>query len=352
MFPADPTRVFYMSPMQHSILPRRLQTPVMVLSDLDIGMNDWMVPEFDVGRRVTCLIVARSFGAEELEEMDRISSLPRCRRRRNSVPKRCPACTPEKGSYFHARVGPYEVRCVHRRLSCLPGRCRPAAGEVGNRAFDSVPAPEIEYSKFNKIGDSDSRQWPRSMSKKRWTACPSAERHRSQLLPSSRGFPFNEADARSSSRSTSCLRSRTKTAMHSCVALLMLDIDGPDQTGFVTCTTTEIPINAGFVVDGIKYSRKSPRPGRPAAIVSYISKPERSSHPVLPREQTACRPDATRLRRNGFDAVRRLRSRFGDCGNHSGRIRPQRRAAHAGQNERHRLFVENTGVFRQSVARL
>src|SRR5579872_2320668 len=44
LFPADPAECFHMA-IQAFDLAERLQTPVMVLSDLDIGMNDWMVPK-------------------------------------------------------------------------------------------------------------------------------------------------------------------------------------------------------------------------------------------------------------------------------------------------------------------
>jgi 2-oxoglutarate ferredoxin oxidoreductase subunit alpha len=41
LYPANPEECFYMA-LQAFDLAERLQTPVMVLSDLDIGMNDWM----------------------------------------------------------------------------------------------------------------------------------------------------------------------------------------------------------------------------------------------------------------------------------------------------------------------
>ncbi len=44
LFPANPEECFYMA-VQAFDLAERLQTPVFVLSDLDIGMNDWMCPE-------------------------------------------------------------------------------------------------------------------------------------------------------------------------------------------------------------------------------------------------------------------------------------------------------------------
>ena len=44
LFPADPAECFHMAIAAFD-LAERLQTPVFVLSDLDIGMNDWMVPK-------------------------------------------------------------------------------------------------------------------------------------------------------------------------------------------------------------------------------------------------------------------------------------------------------------------
>ena len=44
LFPADPRECFEMA-VEAFDLAERLQTPVFVLSDLDIGMNDWMIPE-------------------------------------------------------------------------------------------------------------------------------------------------------------------------------------------------------------------------------------------------------------------------------------------------------------------
>ncbi len=43
LFPANPAECFHMA-VQAFDLAERFQTPVFVVSDLDIGMNDWMVP--------------------------------------------------------------------------------------------------------------------------------------------------------------------------------------------------------------------------------------------------------------------------------------------------------------------
>jgi len=44
LFPSDPAEAFEMA-VQSFDLTERFQTPVFVVSDLDIGMNDWMVPK-------------------------------------------------------------------------------------------------------------------------------------------------------------------------------------------------------------------------------------------------------------------------------------------------------------------
>ena len=45
LFPANPREAFEMA-VQAFDLADRLQTPLFVATDLDIGMNDWMVPRF------------------------------------------------------------------------------------------------------------------------------------------------------------------------------------------------------------------------------------------------------------------------------------------------------------------
>jgi 2-oxoglutarate ferredoxin oxidoreductase subunit alpha len=46
LYPANPQECFYFAVAAFD-LAERLQTPIMVLSDLDIGMNDWMCPELE-----------------------------------------------------------------------------------------------------------------------------------------------------------------------------------------------------------------------------------------------------------------------------------------------------------------
>jgi 2-oxoglutarate/2-oxoacid ferredoxin oxidoreductase subunit alpha len=69
LFPADPGECFTMA-VEAFDLAERYQTPVFVVSDLDIGMNDWVVPAFrwdDAYRPDRGKVLS----AEELEGMER-----------------------------------------------------------------------------------------------------------------------------------------------------------------------------------------------------------------------------------------------------------------------------------------
>jgi len=69
LFPANPEECFYLA-VEAFDLAERLQTPVLVLSDLDIGMNDWMCPmlQWDDEYRPDR---GKVLDAETLENMDK-----------------------------------------------------------------------------------------------------------------------------------------------------------------------------------------------------------------------------------------------------------------------------------------
>ncbi|MGH8284585.1 MAG: 2-oxoacid:acceptor oxidoreductase subunit alpha [Steroidobacteraceae bacterium] len=69
LYPSNPEECFYMA-AQAFDLAERVQTPVLVLSDLDIGMNDWMCPDLkwdDAYRPDRGKMLSR----EEIEKLDR-----------------------------------------------------------------------------------------------------------------------------------------------------------------------------------------------------------------------------------------------------------------------------------------
>ena len=147
LFPADPAECFTMSPLAFD-LAERLQTPVMVLTDLDIGMNDWMVPELEwddsyVPDR------GKVLGAEELEKMDKFYRYLDVDG--DGITYRTFPGVHPKGSYFtrgsgHTKYGAYTENSADYQ-------------EVLDRllvkwetARKLVPEAEIRYSKFNKAG--------------------------------------------------------------------------------------------------------------------------------------------------------------------------------------------------------
>ena len=147
LFPANPEECFYMS-LTAFDLADRLQTPIMVLTDLDIGMNDWMCPdlqwdeEYQPDR-------GKVLGPEQLESMEkfyRYLDVDGDGITYRTLPGEHP-----KGSYFtrgsgHTKYGAYTEDSA-------------AYQEVVDRllvkwetARKMVPEPVIEYSKFNKTG--------------------------------------------------------------------------------------------------------------------------------------------------------------------------------------------------------
>ena len=123
LFPGNPTECFDLS-VQAFDLADRFQTPVIVLSDLDIGMNDWVTPalEWDDTRVPDR---GRVLGAEELAD------LPAFHRYMNEdadfvTPRTLPGVS-AKGAYFargsgHNREGAYtelpdEYQAVVDRLA-------------------------------------------------------------------------------------------------------------------------------------------------------------------------------------------------------------------------------------------
>ena len=145
LFPANPEECFYMA-INAFDLADRLQTPVMVMSDLDIGMNDWMCPDLKVDENYQP-DKGKVLSPEDLDSMEKFYRY--LDPDGDGITYRTIPGEHPKGSYFtrgsgHTKYGAYTEDSADYQ-------------EVVDRllvkwetARTIVPEPEIEYSKFNK----------------------------------------------------------------------------------------------------------------------------------------------------------------------------------------------------------
>ncbi len=108
LFPANPEECFHMS-IRSFDLAERLQTPVFVMSDLDIGMNDWMCPvlECDESYQPDRGKVLNAEQIEKLTKFHRYLDLDE-----DAIPYRTLPGVHAKGAYFtrgsgHNQYGGY-----------------------------------------------------------------------------------------------------------------------------------------------------------------------------------------------------------------------------------------------------
>jgi 2-oxoglutarate ferredoxin oxidoreductase subunit alpha len=138
LFPSDPRECFELA-VKAFDLADRLQTPVIVLSDLDIGMNDWMCEELewdpsyrpDRGKVLTAAQLDQAQPFHRYVDVDD-----------DGIPYRTYPGAHPRGAYFlrgsgHSEVGAYTEDAIEYRkvVDRLAKKWRTAA--------DLVPAPAI-----------------------------------------------------------------------------------------------------------------------------------------------------------------------------------------------------------------
>ncbi len=147
LFPANPEECFYAARDAFD-LADRLQTPVIVLSDLDIGMNDWMCRdlEWDDSYQPDRGKVLRADEVEKLDVFHRYLDADG-----DAIPARTLPGDHPKGAYFtrgsgHNMYGAYTENADEYQQ--LVDRLR----RKWDTAKSYVPAPVVQYSDKNNIG--------------------------------------------------------------------------------------------------------------------------------------------------------------------------------------------------------
>ncbi len=147
LFPANPEECFYMA-VQAFDLAERLQTPVFVMSDLDIGMNDWMCRDlkWDDAYRPDR---GKLLSAEELASLDKFYRY--VDRDDDAITYRTLPGVNPKGAYFtrgsgHNQYGAYTEDSAEYQF--LLDRLK----RKFTTAARYVPKPEIVGEGGNKIG--------------------------------------------------------------------------------------------------------------------------------------------------------------------------------------------------------
>jgi 2-oxoglutarate ferredoxin oxidoreductase subunit alpha len=242
LFPADPEECFYTA-LNAFDMAERLQTPVIVMSDLDIGMNDWMISELEwddsyVPDR------GKVLNAEQLEDMDEFHRYLDVDG--DGIPYRTLPGVHPKGAYFtrgsgHTKYGDYteDSAAYQDVLDRLLVKWETARS--------ILPKPEIRYSRFNSaalitIGSGDG-------------ACKEAlDRLASQNIGLNycriKAFPFSDevGDFIKQHDVVYVVEQNRDAQLRT---LLINDIEA-DQTKLVPLLHYNgMPINAGFVVDRV-----------------------------------------------------------------------------------------------------
>jgi 2-oxoglutarate ferredoxin oxidoreductase subunit alpha len=147
LFPSNPEEAFYLG-AQAFDLAERLQTPVIVLTDLDIGMNDWMCRDlkWDVAYQPDRGKVMSAEQLEKIEKFHRYLDVDN-----DGIPWRTLPGVHPKGAFFtrgsgHNMYGAYTEDA--KEYQAVVDRLR----RKWDTARKLVPAPAVDYSERNRVG--------------------------------------------------------------------------------------------------------------------------------------------------------------------------------------------------------
>jgi len=139
LFPSDPTECFDFA-VQGFDLAERLQTPVIVMSDLDLGMNEWTTKPFTIDETMG-FDRGKVLNAEQLDEVERFGRYLDVDG--DGIPYRTyPGTHPEKGAFF-TRGTSHDEYAGYTEDGTVNARVMLRLSHKFNTAKTLVPAPEF-----------------------------------------------------------------------------------------------------------------------------------------------------------------------------------------------------------------
>ena len=139
LFPSDPTECFDFA-ITGFELSDGLQTPVIVMSDLDLGMNDWTTAPFKIDETAD-LNRGKVLNAEQLDEIGRFGRYLDVDG--DGIPYRTyPGTHPEKGAFF-TRGTSHDEYAVYTEDGKVNARVMRRLAHKFETAKTLVPAPEF-----------------------------------------------------------------------------------------------------------------------------------------------------------------------------------------------------------------
>ena len=191
-------------------LAEQLQTPVFVMSDLDLGMNNWMSEPFQYPDKPQNR--GKVLTAEDLERAGRLRALQRCGRRRRRLPHLA-GNRPSRCGVVRARQRAQREVAVQRAARRLRQQHGPPGAQVRNRAHAGSQAGDRSQRRQR-----DRHHRLRHLASRRGRDARSvAERIRREgRLPAPARLSVHRARRTSLSPRTSGFTSSTRTATRRC----------------------------------------------------------------------------------------------------------------------------------------
>ena len=324
-------------------LAEQLQTPVFVLSDLDLGMNNWMSEPFDYPEKP--LNRGKVLNAQQLEELGGFA-------RYKDVDgdgigyRTLPGTDHPSAAYFTRGTGHNEKALYSERPEDYENNMLRLARKF-ETAKTLVPKPILEGTGGQKVGII-------AFGTSHWAVIESRDQlERESGLATDylriRAFPFTQevADFVASHERIYVVEQNRDAQM---LSLLKIDLDPADAVKLHSVLHFNgLPIDAHSVTNAIAaqegatshyvHHARTDHPGSNcAARQASQDQPHRPCDPGLPRRQE--------------HAVRRLRTQRRLRAHHRGLLRDGHPARARDEDERHRLLVQIAGVLHVALLQL